>query len=126
MKSTFSTSWKSSKQPRKQRKYVKNAPKHIKNKLMSAMLSKELRTKHHKKNLPIKKGDKVKVLRGQFKGKMGKVTKVDLRNLKVNLVGVDLMKKEGTKVPYPIHPSNIMITELTLDDKKRKKALERK
>lgn len=93
---------------------------------MSAMLSKELKTKHQKKNLPIKKGDKVKVLRGQFKGKVGKVTKIDLRNLKINLVGVDLMKKDGTKVPYPIHPSNIMINELNLDDKKRKKALERK
>jgi len=126
MKSIFSTSWKSSKQPRKQRKYVKNAPKHIKSKFMSAMLSKELRTKHQKRNIPIKKGDKVKVLRGQFKGKIGKVTKVDLRNLKINLVGVDLMKKDGTKVPYPIHPSNVMITELNLDDKKRKKILERK
>jgi large subunit ribosomal protein L24 len=126
MKSTFSISWKSSKQPRKQRKYVKNAPMHIKNKFMSTMFSKELKIKHKKRNLPVRKGDTVKVLRGQFKGKIGKVTKVNLVNLRIYIENVGLMKKDGTKVPYPIHPSNVMITELTLEDKKRKKILERK
>ena len=80
MKKIFSTSWKSSKQPRKQRKYVYNAPNHIKKKLVSTTLSKELRKNYGKRNVPIRKGDKIKVLRGQFKGKTGEVTKVDLKN----------------------------------------------
>jgi large subunit ribosomal protein L24 len=126
MKSTFSISWKSSKQPRKQRKYVFNAPHHIKKKLVSTNLSKELREKHNKRNVPIRKGDKVKILRGQFKGKTGEITKVDLRNLKVNIEKIELLKKDGNRVAYPIRPSNLMIIELKLDDKKRKKLLERK
>ena len=126
MKSIFSTSWKSSKQPRKQRKYVYNAPNHIKKKLGSTNLSKELRKKYNKRNIPIRKGDKVKILRGQFKGKVGEITKVDLKNIKVNIDKIELLKKDGNKVPYPITPSNLMITELKLEDKKRKKLLERK
>tara|TARA_Y100000310_G_C20634082_1_gene790256 strand:+ start:400 stop:780 length:381 start_codon:yes stop_codon:yes gene_type:complete len=126
MKSIFSTSWKSSKQPRKQRKYVYNAPNHIKKKLVSTNLSKELRKKYNKRNIPIRKGDKVKILRGQFKGKVGEITKVDLKNIKVNIDKIELLKKDGNKVPYPITPSNLMITELKLEDKKRKKLLERK
>ena len=126
MKSIFSTSWKSSKQPRKQRKYLYNAPRHIKKKLVSTMLSKELREKYNKRNVPIRKGDKVKILRGQFKGKTGEVIRVDLRNLKVNINKIELLKKDGNKVFYPLSPSNLMITEIKLDDKKRKKLLERK
>ena len=126
MKSIFSTSWKSSKQPRKQRKYLYNAPRHIKKKLVSTMLSKELREKYNKRYVPIRKGDKVKILRGQFKGKTGEVIRVDLRNLKVNINKIELLKKDGNKVFYPLSPSNLMITELKLDDKKRKKLLERK
>jgi len=42
MKQKFSTTWKASKQPRKQRKYSANAPLHIKRKMLSANLSKTL------------------------------------------------------------------------------------
>ena len=126
MKTTFSTSWKSSKQPRKQRKYVYHAPKHIRNKLVSATLSKTLKEKYNKKNVPLRKGDKVKVLRGQFKGKAGEVSEVNLSKLRAYITNVEIIKKDGTKVPYPIHPSKLMITELKVADKKRKKLLEKK
>ena len=126
MKSIFSLNWKSSKQPRKQRKYRYNAPLHIKKKFMSSQLSKELKTKYGKKNIPVVKGDTVKVMRGQFKGKVGKITKVSYQKVKVYIEGVELIKKDGNKVPYPIHPSNIMINILKLDDKKRIASLERK
>ena len=33
---------------------------------------------------------------------------------------------DGTSIPVPIHPSKVMITRLNLDDKWRKKTLERK
>ncbi|MEK6835561.1 MAG: 60S ribosomal protein L26, partial [Nanoarchaeota archaeon] len=36
------------------------------------------------------------------------------------------VKLDGSKVYYPLHPSNLMITELNLNDKKRKAKLERK
>lgn len=126
MKRKFTKSWKSSKQPRKQRKYQLNAPLNIKHRFLSAMLSKQLKEKYPMRNIPVRKGDIVKVLRGQFKKKSGKITKIFLKKTKVNVEGMDLIKKDGSKVPYLIHPSNLMITELNLEDKKRQKALTKK
>ena len=83
MKRKFSIDWKGSKQPRKQRKYRNNAPSHIKNKFLSAHLSKELRKKHNTRNITLKKGDKVKIARGQFKGKTGAVDRINLKKAKV-------------------------------------------
>ena len=126
MKNKFSKTWKKSKQPRKQRKYRYNAPLNIKNKFLGCHLSKELREKYKKRNMTIRKGDSVKVLRGQFKGKTGKIDRVDIKKSKVYITGIDITKKDGTKALYPIHPSNLIINELNLEDKKRTKTLERK
>jgi len=126
MKTKFSSSWKNSVQPRKQRKYRHNAPLHIKQKFVSAHLSKELIKKYSKRNINLRKGDVVKILRGQFKNKAGKVDQIDLKKTKVYIEGIGLTKKDGTKTRYPIHPSNLAITELNLDDKMRQKKLERK
>ena len=126
MKAMFSLSWKASKQPRKQRKYAYNAPLHIKRKMLAANLSELLKDKYKKRNIPVRKGDKVKVMRGQFRGKEGKINRVFLKKTKVYIEGIEIIKKDGTKTPYPIHPSNLMITELNLDDKYRKEALSRK
>ncbi len=126
MKTKISTAWKRSKAPRKQRKYRYMAPLHLKQKLMRAHLSKELRNKYSKRSLTLRKGDKVKVAVGQFKGKMTKVEMIDLKKGKVYLEGVDLIKKDGSKTKYLVEPSNLIITELNLDDKKRNKVLERK
>lgn len=126
MKKKWSKHWKSSKQPRKQRKYRYNAPLHIKHKFLSAQLSKDLRKKYNKRSIPLRKGDRVKIMTGQFKNIIGKVEKVSLKKSRVYIEGAQLSKKDGTKVYYPIHPSNVRILELNLSDKKRKKILERK
>lgn len=126
MKNKFSTSWKSSKRPAKQRKYRHNAPLHITQKFLSAHLSKELRTKYGRRNIVVVKGDKVKVVRGQFSGRENKVERTDHKAIKVYISGIDRTKKDGSKSTYPIHPSNLIITELNLDDKKRKGKLEKK
>lgn len=126
MKAKYSNSWKSSKQPRKQRKQRANAPLHQRKKFMSSTLSKELRKKHEKRNLPIRKGDTIKVMRGGYKKKTGKVFKVDYKKLKVFVEGAENVKKDGTKVPYPLDPSDIMILQLELTDKRRIKTKESK
>jgi large subunit ribosomal protein L24 len=126
MKQAFSTKWKSSKSPAKQRKYRYNAPLHIQQGFLSTHLSKELRTKHNTRSIPVVKGDKVKILRGQFKGRENKVDRVDNKETKVYVTGIERPKKDGSKSMYPLNPSNLMITELNLDDKKRKESLERK
>ena len=126
MKKKFSITWKKSKKPRKQRKYRYNAPLHIKQKFVHAHLSKELRKKYGRRNIGLRKGDKVKVMRGQFKKHSGKVDIVDLKKSKVYVTGIEIGKKDGTKTTYPIDPSNLMITELNIDDKMREKILKRK
>ena len=125
MKQKFSKSWKASKKPSKQRKYAINAPLHIKRKLLSTKLSKELAKKHGKRNLMVRTGDKVKIVRGNFKDHTGKIDKIFTKKTKVLIEGIHLVKKDGNKVNYPLHPSNLIITELNLEDKKRGKSLER-
>jgi large subunit ribosomal protein L24 len=125
MRKKFSTMWKSSKQPRKQRKYLANAPLHIKKKLMSVNLSKELRKKYSKRSIPLRKKDVVKIVRGKFKGKKGKVMKVILKVQKVEVEGIQIKKQDGSKVNIRLRPSNLQITELNVEDKKRNKALSR-
>jgi len=119
MKSKFSKHWKASKQPRKQRKYRANAPLHLRKKMLSVNLSKELKEKHEKRNIPVRKGDKVKVLRGKFKGKQGKVNEVNLKTSKIVIEGIQIKKKDGSKVNIRLQPSNLQIMELNLEDKKR-------
>ncbi|MCZ7392872.1 MAG: 50S ribosomal protein L24 [Candidatus Methanoperedens sp.] len=106
-------------QPRKQRKSRYQAPLHMRHKLMGAMLSPELREKHGVKSIPLRTGDTVKVLRGDHKGKDGKVAGINLKKMTITVDGVSVTKADGTEVPRPIQPSNVMITKLELKDEKR-------
>lgn len=126
MKIKFNKKWKSSKQPRKQRKYLAKAPLHIKRKFVSVNLSKDLRKKHGKRNLPIRKGDTAKIKRGKFKGKQGKVLEVKLKMSKVVIEGIQVKKQDGSKANVKMQPSNLQIIELNLEDKKRLKLKEEK
>jgi len=121
MKNKFSKHWKASTQPRKQRKYVANAPLHIKRKLLSVNLSKELRKKHKIRNIEVRKGDTVKIMRGKFKKKQGKILEVNVKTSKVKVEGIQVKKQDGSKVNVRMRPSNLQIIELTLEDKKRMK-----
>lgn len=123
MKRKFSQSWKASVKPRKQRKYRFNAPLHIKQKFMKAHLSKELRQKYTLRQIRIRKGDKIKVVRGQFKGKTGKIDRADIKKERIYLSNVEMIKKDGSKTLYPIHPSNVIVQELNLEDKKRREKI---
>jgi large subunit ribosomal protein L24 len=126
MKKKFSKIWKASKQPRKQRKYRHNAPIHILGEFISSHLSKELRQKYKKRSARLRTGDKVVIAKGQFKKKSGKVERIDIKEGKAYITGVEVIKKDGTKTTYPIRPSNLIIIELNIDDKKRAKIFERK
>lgn len=119
MKQQFSTSWKASKQPRKQRKYLAKAPLHLRKKFVSVNLTKELRKKYGKRNVPLRKGDKVKVRKGKFKGKQEKVMRINRKNLKVYLENIQIKKQDGSKANVPIRSANLQIVELNLEDKKR-------
>ncbi len=125
MKRKFSTAWKASKQPRKQRKYRYNAPLHIRHHFLSAHLSKELREKLGFRSIPVRKGDKVRVMRGEYKGVKGTVIKVDMKKLKIYIDSVKRKKVSGQEVHVPIDPSKVEIIELA-KDKVREKIIKRR
>jgi len=101
-----------SRKPRTQRKFRYTAPIHLRKSFVHAHLSKELRTKTKKRAVQVKKGDKVRIMRGKFKGKKGKITKVSIVDSKIFVEGATLKKANGKEVFYPIDPSNVMIIEM--------------
>jgi large subunit ribosomal protein L24 len=118
---SFSNKKGGSKKPNKQRLKLFNLSLHEKSKMMNVHLSSDLIKKYSTRSLRVRKGDKVKVISGQHKKKTGKVEKVDLKNFKVTINGIEIIKKDGSKSYYKFHPSNLMITELDTSDKRRLK-----
>jgi len=126
MKKKFSTKWKASKQPRKQRKYKANAPLHLKAKFVNVNLAKPLRKSVGKRNIQIKKNDKVKIMRGKNKGKQGKVLSVSIKYAKVYVENIQVTKMDNSKANVPLKPSNLQIIEMAERGKKVKKVEEKK
>ena len=93
--------------------------------MISSHLSKELRQQYKKRSLSLRKGDEVKVMRGEFKGVLGKVVRIDTKKYKVYVDTVKKKRSIGTEYLVPLSPSNLMIVKLNLDDKYRMKILER-
>jgi len=110
--------------PAKQRKTVYQAPDHVRHRLLAAHLSAELRTSHGLKSLPVRSGDTVHVMRGDHKGVEGKITSVDLAKYKIYVEGLTREKVDGTTISVPVHPSKVIVTRLSLDDKWRKEILD--
>lgn len=125
MKKKFNIDWKKSKQARKQRKYRFNLPLNKRRKLLSLNLTKELRKKYGRRSFPLRKGDSVLVRNGKFKGHKGKILSIN-KKLMVLIDTVQKVKRDGTKINVPIHPSKLQITELNMDDKKRIESIGKK
>lgn len=121
------------------------APSSERRKLMATSLNKELRKEHSVRkfvslktrahiltkllqqirSLPIRKDDEVLIVRGSNKGKEGKVTQVYRKKFAIYVDRVHREKTNGQTAPIPIHPSNVVITNLKLD-KGRKQTIGRK
>jgi large subunit ribosomal protein L24 len=112
--------------PSKQRKMLFQAPDHIRYKHFAAPLAPELRKSYGTRSLPVRSGDTVRVMRGDHKGFEGKVARVNRKKFRIYVEGLTREKVDGSTVFVPIHPSKVMITKLNLDDKWRKKILERR
>jgi len=105
--------------PSKQRIALYNLTAHRIRKLLSAPLSVELKTNHGRNSYPVRKGDTVKIVRGDFAGIEGKITKIDTRRQRLFVEGVSREKVAGTSTNVSVHSSKVMITKLNLDDKWR-------
>ena len=97
-----------------------------KNFMKKCKLDKKLRKEFGKRSLSVRRGDEVLVMRGSFKGKIGKVSSVDLRESKVYIETVKRKKVSGQEIEVPVDPSNLKIVRLYMEDKKRRKFFERK
>ena len=114
-----------SKQPRKQHLALYAAPLHRRHRFLSAPLSRELRGKYRTRSLPVRKGDRVRIMRGDFKRLEGDVLEVDTKRRRIQIQGATTTKADGTQVPVPAVPSNVMLIRLALD-KERDRVLERR
>merc|ERR1711977_521563 len=111
---------------RKQRKRQFTAPSHIRRKLMSAPLSKDLRAKYGVRSMPIRKDDEVQVLRGHYKGQqVGKVVQCYRKKFVVYIERIQREKANGATVYVGIHPSKVSIVKLKMD-KDRKLIIDRR
>ena len=97
---------------RAQRKAHFSAPSHIRYRIMSATLSKSLRTKYGVRSLPVRKDDEVVVLRGARKGSKGKVIQVHRKKWSIHIDKLTKNKANGAPYQIPIHPSNVAITKV--------------
>lgn len=99
---------------------------HTRSKQLGSQLSDDLRKKYGKKSVRVIEGDSIKIVRGEFKGVDGKVSKVSTKKSSVAIEGVKKEKTKGDKFDVYIHTSNLVVTGLNTDDKWRISKLEGK
>ncbi|PSG98824.1 MAG: 50S ribosomal protein L24 [Nanohaloarchaea archaeon SW_7_43_1] len=115
----WSKEWKSSKNPSKQRKYRDNAPLHVKDKLVSANASQELRNELGTRTVKVRTGDRAKVMRGDESGAEGIINNIDRENTVVYIDGIDNERNDGSLQQKALRPSNLQIVALNVEDSNR-------
>merc|ERR1712167_78385 len=110
---------------RKCRKAHFTAPSHLRYKLMSVNLNKELRAKYNVRSMPVRKDDEVTVVRGKFKSTTGKVSQVYRKRWCIYIEGLSKNKLNGTPIRVPITASNCVLNKLKLT-KDRENLIQRK
>jgi len=122
----------SSKQPRKQRLARYTAPYHRRHREMSSPIDKGLRERQlsrgfmYPRAMPVKRGDRVMIVRGEGKSKSATaVSLVDRKARKVYVEGFTYFKSDGTELQRPIDASNLVIINPDWSDIRRRKILNR-
>ena len=105
--------------PSRQRAEVYRGSAHTMHKLLSAPLSIELRTSQKRRTYTVRMGDTVKIVRGDFAGIEGKITKIDVKRQRLFVEGVSRETVAGTSTNVSVHSSKVIVTKLNLDDKWR-------
>jgi large subunit ribosomal protein L24 len=105
---------------RKKRYFAHNQKKH---KLLAAPLSSELRITYGRRSVPVRTGDTVRIVRGDFSGVEGKISDIDTARQRLFVEGVTREKVAGTSEKVSVHCTKVMITRLNLDDKWRADSL---
>jgi large subunit ribosomal protein L24 len=96
-------------------KYRKNSRPKVSNAKRHAINAERVR-------MPVSRGDTVRVMRGEDKGKEGKVLRVFTKTGRVTVEGINIVKKHRKarraeeqsgiiEMPAPIHHSNVMLLD---------------
>jgi len=113
--------------PTKVRNYqIYRATMATRSKQLGSPLSKELQEKYGKRSMRVVLGDTVKVMRGEYRGVDGKISKISIPDNSIAIEGVKKEKSKGEKFDVLIRSTNVVITNLNLDDHWRKTKLEGK
>ncbi|MBY9018245.1 MAG: 50S ribosomal protein L24 [Candidatus Lokiarchaeota archaeon] len=105
-----------SSQPRKQRKALYNYRNDQRSKLLSTRVADFLREEYGIKKLPLRVGDDVRVLRGEFKDFEGVIIAV-MNNQRVQVKECVFDKNDGTQFHPSIHISKLIITKFSEERK---------
>ncbi len=87
--------------------------------MLAARLTTELRQKYGVRGIPLREGDSVRVMRGDFGGLEGKVERVEYETGRIYVEGMTREKAAGVASKLPVHASKVVITNLNLSDKWR-------
>merc|ERR1711879_222456 len=91
------------------------APSNIRRKLMSAPLSADLRSKYNVRSMPVRKDDVVRVVRGTYKGRDGKIIAAYRKKFVIHIERICRDKANGAQSQIGIDASKVVITSLKLD-----------
>ena len=115
-----------SSKPGKVRKRQSACARHLMRRNLDANLAASLRSRYGTRSIPVRTGDKVLLMRGDFAGHEDEVTEVDAEKGFFYVKDVTREKADGTKSFVPVNTSTVQITDLNLDDERRQKILQRR
>ena len=107
-------------------KMIYQATFQTRSKQLGSALSKDLHKKYGKRSVRVNEGDSVKIVRGEFKGVDGKISKISPQKNSVVIEGIKKEKTKGDKFDVYIHTSNLVVTSLNTENKWRIAKLEGK
>ncbi len=108
-----------SKKPSKTRKEMYNMPMHKASKQVASHLNEKLAKEFKKRSIPVRKGDTVKIIRGDNKGKEGKITAVNRHSRKIFVEKVVTKRSNGEEKQIAIDASKVIIKDVDRTDRKR-------
>ncbi|MBO3770117.1 MAG: 50S ribosomal protein L24 [Thermoproteota archaeon] len=100
--------------------------RHLAYKASSVHLSRELRAKYGFRSLPVRTGDRVLIIRGDYKGIEGDVSRVDRNRGRIYISGVYRENARGEQRLVPIPINSVILIKIDEKDKWRQRIIERK
>ncbi|NWJ57523.1 50S ribosomal protein L24 [Marine Group I thaumarchaeote] len=107
-------------------KMIYRATYTTKSKQLGSALSKDLHKKYGRRSVRVIEGDSIRIVRGEYKGVDGKISKISTQKNSVSIEGIKKEKTKGDKFDVYIHTSNLLVTSLNTGDKWRMARLEGK